>query len=157
MFGFMINVSFRRLLSRKKWVLWRYLQRIILKNHKLKLGNVYWTSVIVPFHAIMRWLENELQGHSGWEEEERTPHYDIRQGFASSVEHASRRLCSKPRGGQHCLPEALKLVSLLCFSRRMAISGVCRVFTSGFATAWGDLDKKTEQVNQFNWLYALLC
>lgn len=100
MFGFMVNVNFRKLLSRKKSVLWHYLHLNVLKNHNLKLGNTYRASVTVPFHAIMIWQNDELQGHSGWEEEERTPHYAIGQGSASLVKNASPWLCSEHRGEQ---------------------------------------------------------
>lgn len=126
----MININFRGCLAGKKWVLWHDLQPNVLKNHRLHLGDMHRTSVIVHFHAIMRWLKDELQGHSGWEGEEMTPCYCARQGFASPVKRVSLWLCSKTRREQRCLPQAVKHVFLLRFSCRMAPSCVCGVCIS---------------------------
>lgn len=89
MFEFMVNINFRKLFGRKKLVLGHYLHLNVLKKHNRKLGNMYRTSVTVPFHAIVTWQKDELQGRLGWEEEERTPHYAIGQGFASLVKVTS--------------------------------------------------------------------
>lgn len=92
-------------------MLWHYLQLNVLKNHKLKLGNTYQTSVMVPFHAIMRWLKDELQGHAGWEEEEGST-LQYRTGICLSCETcqplalqgAQRWAVLSARGFEACFP-----------------------------------------------------
>lgn len=83
-------------------ILWPYLQLTMLKFHQLKLGNisVSCTAVLTHFHFKRCSLKDELQG---WEEEERIPHYGIRQGFPILRNLPGRLwLCSRCRGGQSC-------------------------------------------------------